>query len=125
MGEYNRHRNNFRIILICFLLSCFIIIITTPLHEVAHWIMSEVDPYIEPVEFHVFDSESLQNGENTLLSALGYVTIKEAYPGAFKDRPKWMNIFQELVCIIIQIIITCIIVTKILTKLENKSNFMI
>jgi hypothetical protein len=94
--------------------------ITIPVHEAAHWIMSDIDPYVEPVEFHLFDDNPFQNGQNILSSALGYVLIKEAYPGAFNDRPIWANLLQELICVSLQIILTCIIVSKILTIIIDK-----
>ena len=81
MGEGKKQKIGLKIILIGFFLSCIIIVMTTPLHEVAHWIMSDIDPYIEPVEFHLFDDKSFQNNENILSSALGYVVVKEKYPG--------------------------------------------
>jgi len=82
--------------------------------------MSDIDPYIEPVEFHLFDGESLQTGQSFMSSALGYVVIKESYPGSFDDRPEWFDTLQELICISIQIILTCIIVSKTLSLLINK-----
>jgi len=102
------------IVSIGFLLSLGLIIVTTPIHEAAHWVMSDIDPYVEPVEFHLFDEESFQSGGHILSSALGYVVIKETYPGAFEDRPIWADLFQELICICIQILIACIIVKKTL-----------
>ena len=96
MGENDRKQINFKIILIGFLLSCVFIVATTPIHEAAHWIMSDIDPYVEPVEFHLFDNNPFQMGQNILSSALGYVLIKEAYPGAFNDRPIWADLLQEL-----------------------------
>lgn len=120
MGE--KYKQNFgkKIILIAFLLSCIFMVITTPLHEAGHWIMSEIDPYIEPVEFHLFEDNYLKNNENILYSALGYVVVREKYPGAFNDRPVWMDTLQEIICISIQIFITCILVSKILEFLINK-----
>ena len=106
--------------LICFSISCLVIIITTPLHEAAHWVMSDIDPYVEPIEFHLFDETSFKNGQHILSSALGCVIVKEKYPGAFEDRPFWADIFQEIICISIQIIIACIVVSKTLTIILNK-----
>jgi len=108
------------LILICFIISCFVIIATTPLHEAAHWVMSDIDPYIEPVELHLFDETSFKNGQHILSSALGCVIVKEKYPGAFKDRPILADVFQEIICISIQIVIACIIVSKTLTFILNK-----
>jgi len=110
-------------ILIIFLISIAVIIATTPMHEACHWIMSDIDPYIEPTEFHVFDGKSIANGQNALSSCLGHVVVKESYPGAFDDRPPWADAFQELMCIFIQIILTCVIVLKILrsTIIKNSS----
>lgn len=126
MGEGIKHkpfRIQYKLILIGFLLSCFFIIITTPIHEGAHWVMSELDPYIEPVEFHVFDKESFQSGNGILSSALGCVVIEENYPGAFDDRPPWADALQELICISIQIILAVILTLKIeLFLVKNRLN---
>jgi len=116
----NKQKIRLNTIFIIFLLSCIIIVATTPLHETAHWVMSSIDPYSEPAEFHLFDDKSFQNGQNILSSAMGYVIIKETYPGSFKDRPTWIDPIQELICISIQILLTCIIVTKTYPFLINK-----
>lgn len=110
------------LVLIGFILSTTIIIGTTPLHEAAHWVMSDIDPYVEPVEFHVFDEFSYQNKENILPSALGAVVIKEKYPGAFNDRPAWANILQEIICISIQIFLAVFITLKIIKYLIKNQN---
>lgn len=125
MNGGGKQKIRLKMMLICFLFSCVGIIVTIPLHEAAHWIMSDIDPYSEPVEFHLFDDKSFQHGGNILSSALGSVTVKETYPGSFKDRPSWMDFIQELICIFIQILITFIIVTKILRLLFNKNQDML
>lgn len=114
-------KNRLQMILICFLLSCVVITLTIPLHEAMHWIISDIDPYSEPVEFHLFDFKSSGNRQNILSSALGSVTIKEAYPGSFNDRPQWIDPVQELICIFIQILITFFIITKILRLYFDKN----
>ena len=120
MWIIKKQNNSLKIILFAFLLSLLIIILTTPLHEACHWVLSDIDPYIDPVEFHIFDEKCLQNGENILSSALGYVVIREKYPGAFKDRPEYFDFLQEFICCSIQIILTCIIVSKILKIVFKK-----
>ena len=120
MWKIEKLKNNLKLIFFIFILSLIFIILTTPLHEACHWILSDIDPYIEPIEFHIFDEKSLQNGENILSSALGYVVIKEKYPGAFKDRPKYFDFLQEFICCAIQIILTCILVSKILKIIFKK-----
>lgn len=125
MNRGGKQKIRLQIILVCFLLSCVGIIATIPLHEAVHWIISDIDPYSEPVEFHFFNFKSSDNRQHILSSALGSVTIKEAYPGSFKDRPKWLDPVQELICISIQILITCIIVIKTLRVLSNKNQKMI
>jgi hypothetical protein len=125
MGEKNKQKIDLKIILIGFFLSCTIMIVTIPLHEAAHWVMSDIDPYIEPVEFHIFDSKSSNHNENIMFSALGYVVIKEKYPGAFKDRLSWIDSFQEVICILIQILLTYIIVTKTLKFLIEKKRYLL
>jgi hypothetical protein len=102
------------LIFICFSLSLTLIIATAPIHEAAHWVMSDIDPYIIPVEIHVFEGLEPYSDGNILSSPLGYVKIKEAYPGAFTDRPLWADAFQEIICVLIQIIITCIVIIKLL-----------
>jgi hypothetical protein len=124
VNGYNQ-KIDLKIILIIFFLSCTILIVTTPLHEAAHWIMSDIDPYVDPVEFHVFDGKSFNPNENILSSSLGYVVIKENYPGAFKDRPLWIDTFQEVICILIQILLTYIIISRILRLLINKKTIFI
>ncbi len=120
MRLIKKQKNSLKIILFAFILSLSIIILTTPLHEACHWVLSDIDPYIEPVEFHIFNEKCLQNGENILSSALGYVVIKEKYPGAFNDRPEYFDFLQEFICCFIQIILTCIIVSKILKIIFKK-----
>lgn len=120
MAEAKKQKIGLRILLFAFLLSCIFMILTTPLHEATHWIISEIDPYIDPVEFHLFDDNSFKKNENILSSSLGYVVVKEKYPGAFNDRPVWMDTIQEIICISIQIFLTCFLVSKILGFLINK-----
>ena len=102
------------LIFILFILSCISIISNTPIHEAAHWIMSDIDPFIEPVEIHIFDDPDFFANQHVLSSLLGYVIIKEKYPGAFNDRPFWADSLQEIICISIQIIITVIILFRIM-----------
>ena len=109
-----------RLVLIGLLLSTTIIIATTPIHEAAHWFMSDIDPYVEPVEIHVFDITSYQDEQHVLPSALGSVVIKEKYPGAFNDRPFWADILQEIICISIQISLAVIITLFVIKKIMNK-----
>lgn len=120
MWKIKKQKNNLKIIFFGFILSFTIIFLTTPIHEAGHWILSDIDPYIEPVEFHIFDERSLQNGENIFSSAFGYVLVKEKYPGAFNDRPPWSDLLQELICIFIQLLLTCFIVSKILKIVFDK-----
>src|SRR4030043_2104522 len=112
MCKIRKRKNSLKIIFFGFVLSLIFIIITTPIHEASHWILSDLDPYIEPVEFHIFDEKFLKNGENIFSSSFGYVVVKEKYPGAFDDRPPWSDLFQELICIYIQLLLTCFIVSK-------------
>jgi len=118
-------KTRLQMVVIIFLISIAVIIATTPIHEACHWVMSDIDPCIEPTEFHVFDGKSLQNGQHILSSSLGCVIVKESYPGAFKDRPPWADALQEIICIFIQIILTCLIVLKILRLLiVKRSNLL-
>lgn len=120
MRRDKRGQFKLKIVLTIFLLSCFILVVTTPLHEAAHWVMSDIDPYVEPTEFHLFDDNSFKKGEHILSSALGYVVIEEAYPGAFNDRPVWADLLQEFICIFIQMALTCMVVLKILSIIIDK-----
>ena len=88
-------------------------IVTVPLHETLHWVMSEIDPYVEPVELHFFDEKSLSFG-------VGYVLIQEAYPGSFKDRPTWADAVQEIICCSIQILIAIIVCVKTFALLRKR-----
>jgi hypothetical protein len=119
MGEGQKQKIGLKIILFAFLLSCMFMVVTTPIHEAAHWLMSDIDPYIDPVEIHLFNFES-KNDNNILSSTLGYVVIKEKYPGAFNDRPYWMDLLQEFICIMLQIILSVLIVLIIFRKLIGR-----
>ena len=123
MGEGQKQKIGLKMILIAFLLSGILMIITTPIHEAAHWVMSDIDPYIDPIDIHLFDFES-KNNDNILSSVLGYVVVKESYPGAFDERPFWMDLLQEFVCILLQIILTVVIVSKIFKKLIERKFLM-
>jgi hypothetical protein len=120
MGTNKTIKIRLQMVVIIFLISIAVIIATTPLHEAGHWVMSDIDPSIEPTEFHIFDGKSLESEQHVLSSSLGCVIVKESYPGAFQDRPAWADAFQEIICIFIQIILTCIIVLKILRLLIVK-----
>lgn len=109
-----------KIILIGFFISFTVIIFSIPLHEAGHWIMSEIDPYIEPVEYHIFHVNEKNNKTYTLNSLLGYVTVTEKYPGALKERPIWADFLQEIICISIQIIISFFITIKTIILIEKK-----
>lgn len=121
MGEVYKQKITLKMIISAFLLSCILMVITTPLHEAAHYVMSDIDPYIEPIEIHLFDFQSNHNSGNIMSSALGYVVVKEIYPGAFADRPYWMDLLQEIICIFIQILLTIIVVSKILRFLIQRN----
>ncbi|UCF49172.1 MAG: hypothetical protein JSU91_05330 [Thermoplasmatales archaeon] len=119
MGEDCNQKINLKILLITFFLSCLIMFLTTPIHEAAHWIMSDIDPYIEPVEFHLFENKPFNN-ENILSSPLGFIVVREKYKGAFQERSMLLDFIQELICIFIQIILTVIIVSKSIKFLLTK-----
>ena len=125
MNGKDKNKIKIKRLIICIFFCCFFIILTVPVHEAAHWIMSEIDPYSEPIELHLFDFEFSNKKLNLLFLPFGYVKIKETYPGSFKDRPLWMDPIQELICFSIQILITYIIVTKILLYLYNKNQDLI
>jgi hypothetical protein len=110
----------FKIIILGFFLSFITIIATTPIHEGGHWIMSEIDPYIIPVEYHIFNNIKKNEEPLKLNSPLGYVIIKEKYPGSMKNRPTWANILQEVICISCQILISFIITIKSIMLIENR-----
>jgi len=116
--KFNLLKMRLFLIFIGSILSCILIVTTTPVHEAAHWIMSDIDPYIDPVEIHIFDSKKFFNHQYILSSPLGYVVVKEKYPGAFDERPFWADAMQEIICITLQIFITVIITMKILIMLK-------
>ncbi len=117
-------KNKLQLVFLGLLLSTIAIIATTPIHEATHWVLSDIDPYVEPVEFHIFDGTYFKNGQNILSSPLGYVIIKEKYSGAFQDRPIWADTLQEIICVSIQIVISILIVFKILKTMviRNEKN---
>ena len=123
-GRGEKLKENLKMVVIGFLISCSVIVLTTPLHEAGHWIMSDIDPYVKPVEFHIFDGAYSQKEKNALFSPLGYVAVTESYPGSFRDRPLWADTLQEIICFSIQIIIACFVVSKSLDRLflENRSS---
>ena len=108
------------IILIGFLMSCTIMIITTPIHETAHLVLFEVDPFIEPVEIKFFDYHNPINEQNILHSNLGYIIIKEKYPGSLNERFFWIEIIQEIICYSIQLIIAIWISLKTIILICKK-----
>jgi hypothetical protein len=116
-------------LIIGFFISFLAIVALTPIHEAGHWIMSDMSPFIEPIEYHVFDSIDLDNGPYTLNSLIGYVVVVEEYPGAFDERPLWGDFFQEIICVSVQIIISFFITIKSIIIIEkrffikNKFNF--
>jgi len=115
MDEVNDSRENkLHLFFIFFLISIVVMTVTTPLHEALHWIMSEIDPYVEPVEIHLFDEKSLSSG------SVGYTLVREAYPGSFKDRPIWSNAVQEIICCSIQMIIAIMVCIKAFALLKRK-----
>jgi len=122
MGESksNLLKSQLLLIFIGFALSCILIVTTTPIHEAAHWVMSDIDPYIEPIEIHLFDDSIFLNNQHILSSTFGYVIIKEKYPDAFKERPFWADAIQEIICVSLQIIISFTLSFKILMILKNK-----
>ena len=121
MGDVHKQKISLKIIIGTFFLSCILIVLTVPIHEAAHVIMSDLDPYIEPIELHLFDFEASHNSENIMSSALGYVVVKESYPGAFDDRPLWFDFFQEIICISVQILVTLLIIIKLFRLLFEKN----
>ena len=105
-------KTRFQMFILIFLLSIAALVITTPIHEACHWVLSDIDPYIQPTEFHALDGNSPQNRQDVLPSSFGYVVVKESYPGAFHDRPPWADGFQEIICLCIQSILAFVIVLK-------------
>ena len=65
-GSFYQFKIKLFLIFIGFILACMLIISTTPIHEAAHWVMSDIDPYIEPIEIHIFDNEIFFNGQHIL-----------------------------------------------------------
>lgn len=120
-GSFYQFKINLFLIFIGFIFASMLIFSTTPIHEAAHWVMSDIDPYIDPIEIHIFNNEIFFNGQHILSSVLGYVVVKEKYPGAFDDRPFWADGLQEIICISIQICLTVIITMKVLIILRREN----
>ena len=113
-GAVSWDENKGSIIALCIIIPTILIIGTTPLHEMGHWAMSTIDPYIEPVEFHIFDGAEYTTGDYVFSSSLGSVVVKEKYPGAFQERPLAWDIIQESICISIQVFVIFLVTLKIL-----------
>jgi hypothetical protein len=112
---------NLKIISISFLLSIIVLIATTPIHEGVHWIISDIEPYSDPIEIRIFQNQANPIEQNILSSAFGYTKIKESYQGSFNDRPTWLYVSEELICIFIQMIITCIFVYETILFIIDKN----
>lgn len=118
--------NKASILTLCIILPLLIIIGTTPLHEMGHWILSDIDPYIEPVEMNFFNTKLFTELENKpvqhiISSNFGSIVIREAYPGAFLDRPNSYDLYQEIICITLQLIIAITVTIKILDYVTTKT----
>lgn len=116
------NENKKSIILLLIFVSTVCIVGTTPVHEGCHWMMSEVDPYIEPVEMHLFDNVQIVSNDHVLFSSLGYVIVKEEYPGAFQERPYVWDEIQEFVCVFLQILIAIFVSLEILLYVLKDKN---
>lgn len=119
MGNFSSYKIKPIIIPLCFLLSIACLVITIPIHETTHWILSDLDPTTTPTEMHLFNIESIFS-ENIFQSALGYVIISEEYPGSFEQRLPESDLIQEIICTLLQLIITILCVYKITIKLIKR-----
>ena len=99
-----------------FLLSSCLMIATTPLHEFGHLVMSRLDPHLEVVAFYPFGVPHSTGTDHVLPSVLGCVIVREAYPGAFQDRPAWADLAQECICLLIQVGITCWLTLQVMSS---------
>ncbi len=98
-----------------FIVALSVIVLTTPLHESIHLVISEhIDPYVEVVSFHPFGVPEATE-HHRLPSFLGCVIIEGAYPGAFLDRPAWVDPVQEILCIGVQILIAAFVTLRVLS----------
>lgn len=88
------------------LLSVFVILmLTVPsiyVHEGVHWVAGSINPWEDPIGFHVLDSYCLSQGY------YGCVTVVEEYPGSFGDRPlfyagleEWTACFVEFMFLLL------------------------
>ena len=104
------------------LMSCTLMVLTTPIHELLHVVQSTIDPYIDVHEIHLFLplEESIHLEGHALSSMLGCVVVQEAYPGALDMRPEYADFIQEIVCISAQILITCVVILKTLMVFVRK-----
>jgi hypothetical protein len=89
-------------------------IATTPFHELAHLAMSSCDPNLTVVGFYPFGTPQSAQNSHALSSVLGCVIVKERFPGAFSYRPVWADLLQEIICILIQMSISCYVTVKTL-----------
>jgi len=104
------------------LLCLALMFITTPIHEACHVGLSIIDPCLEIKEINLIAPHIIsgEQGDHTLPSMLGYVVVREAYPGAFKDRPAWADLLQEIICLSVQLLITIIVTLKATVLLVKK-----
>lgn len=101
------------------LLSFVFMVLTTPVHEVGHVVLSTLDPCLEVSEFYPFGSPHHSQG-HMLPSMLGCVVVTESYPGAFQDRSVWSNVLQEIICLSLQLVITVVASIDITLYLVRK-----
>lgn len=96
--------------LVIIFVSIALLVITTPIHEGLHWIMSDIDPNIKPISYHVFDAESLNSG------CLGFVRVAEKRQGAFDNGYEYTYLLQEIICISTQLLIIFLVDVMIFKK---------
>jgi hypothetical protein len=102
------------------LLSCMLVVITVPVHEATHVLLLSFDRYIEVKEVHLIGIPSFSSDSKCLSSLIGYVIVKERYPGAFNMRPGWIYISEEIVSILVQILIILTVLTLLTPGLVRR-----
>jgi hypothetical protein len=82
--------------------------------------MSTVDPTLEVVEFYPFGIPDNLEIDYAFHPMFGCMIVKGAYPGALKDRPIWADVLQEIICVSVQILITCFVLIKSISFVSKR-----
>ena len=80
----------------------------TPVHEAVHWVLFSIEPDAEPLEYHVFDYDSLAKGYLGYVSWDGKMRIFNSF-----SQELIANTIQLLVAIPISYLITMFLLKRV------------